>query len=178
VKRDDALALGLATHAVASQDMAALRNALAQPGNTDAIIADFAATPVPPPLAAHRAMIDTCFAQASVPAMLDALDQHAASGDELARKLATGMRAKSPTSMMLACEQITRGAKLDFAQAMATEYRIVSRIMHGHDFYEGVRAVIIDKDNTPGWNPATLASVTPDMISAHFALLGTNELPV
>jgi enoyl-CoA hydratase len=178
VKRDDAISLGLATHAVASQDMAALRDALSEPGDTDAIITRLAANPAAPPLAPHRAMIDSCFAQGTVVAMLEALDGHAAAGNELARKLAAGIRVKSPTSMMLACEQIRRGATLDFAQAMATEYRIVSRIMHGHDFYEGVRAVIIDKDNQPVWQPASIANVTPAMISAHFAPLGAHELPV
>ncbi len=178
VKRDDALALGLATHAIASERVAELREALSQPGDTDAIISGFGIAPAAAPPDAHRAMIDTCFAHSTVAAMLDALDAHAANGDEFARKLASGMRAKSPISMMLACEQIRRGATLDFAEAMRTEYRIVSRIMHGKDFYEGVRAVIIDKDNKPGWNPASLAGVTPQMISAHFAPLGTNELPV
>ena len=69
-----------------------------------------------------------------------------------------------------------RGAGLDFAEAMRTEYRIVSRIAEGHDFYEGVRAVVIDKDHAPRWQPATLEAVDPQAIARYFAPLGANEL--
>jgi enoyl-CoA hydratase len=59
---------------------------------------------------------------------------------------------------------------------MRTEFRIVSRIILGHDFYEGVRAVIVDKDNTPRWQPAALADVSDADIAGHFAPLGAREL--
>ncbi len=59
---------------------------------------------------------------------------------------------------------------------MATEFRIVSRVIHGHDFYEGVRAVIVDKDNAPRWRPASLAEVSEAEVERHFAPLGSNEL--
>ena len=68
------------------------------------------------------------------------------------------------------------GAGLDFAEAMRTEYRIVSRIARGHDFYEGVRAVVIDKDQAPRWQPATLDDVKQADIDAYFAPLGADEL--
>jgi enoyl-CoA hydratase len=61
---------------------------------------------------------------------------------------------------------------------MRTEFRIVSRVMRGHDFYEGVRAVIIDKDQTPRWQPATLEEVTPAKVEHYFAPLKSElELP-
>ena len=59
---------------------------------------------------------------------------------------------------------------------MRAEFRIVSRIVHGHDFYEGVRAVIVDKDNAPRWKPATLGDVTNSDVERHFAPLGADEL--
>jgi Enoyl-CoA hydratase/isomerase len=52
----------------------------------------------------------------------------------------------------------------------------VSRIVHGHDFYEGVRAVIVDKDNRPGWRPATLPDVSEADVQRHFAPLDVDEL--
>jgi enoyl-CoA hydratase len=60
---------------------------------------------------------------------------------------------------------------LDFAACMHTEFRIVSRVIEGHDFYEGVRAVIIDKDNRPNWRPAALAEVSAAEVERHFAPL-------
>jgi enoyl-CoA hydratase len=68
------------------------------------------------------------------------------------------------------------GCKLDIGEALRTEFRIVSRIARGHDFYEGVRAVIIDKDNRPLWSPAGVESVEPAGIEAYFAPLLQGEL--
>jgi len=59
---------------------------------------------------------------------------------------------------------------------MRAEFRIVSRIVEGHDFYEGVRAVIVDKDNAPRWRPASLAEVSAADIERHFAPLAQSEL--
>jgi enoyl-CoA hydratase len=68
------------------------------------------------------------------------------------------------------------GASLSFEACMQTEFRIVSRIIHGHDFYEGVRAVIVDKENAPHWQPAVLADVAAAEIARHFAPLARDEL--
>jgi enoyl-CoA hydratase len=59
---------------------------------------------------------------------------------------------------------------------MRAEFRIVSRVIHGFDFYEGVRAVIVDKDNKPRWSPASLAEVSDAEVERHFAPLGGEEL--
>jgi len=94
----------------------------------------------------------------------------------MAGKTATTMRTKSPLSLKLALAQVRFGAGADFATCMRTEFRIVSRIIHGHDFFEGVRAVIVDKDNRPVWQPATLAEVSEAEIARHFAPLADGEL--
>jgi enoyl-CoA hydratase len=109
-----------------------------------------------------------------VEAILDALDGEAGSTSadaEWAAKTAALMRTKSPTSLKLALAQVRHGNSWDFETCMRAEYRIVSRIIHGHDFYEGVRAVIVDKDNKPQWQPATLADVSDAEIERHFAAL-------
>ena len=67
---------------------------------------------------------------------------------------------------------MTLGRAIDFDQALRMDYRIVSRICRGHDFYEGVRAVIVDKDNRPQWSPPP----SPAEIDAYFAPLGDGEL--
>ena len=83
---------------------------------------------------------------------------------------------KSPLSLKIALAQVRRGKGWDFDTCMRMEFRIVSRIIHGHDFYEGVRAVIVDKDNQPRWQPATLADIGEADVECHFAPLGPAEL--
>ncbi|WP_201860209.1 enoyl-CoA hydratase/isomerase family protein [Microvirga soli] len=178
VKRADAVMLGLATHSVASAGIPALRDALIAGKLVDEALARAAADPGPAPLEARRAMIDACFSAESVAAVMLRLDEAAAKGSDFAAKTAAGMRTKSPTSMNLAFEQVRRGASLDLEEAMKVEFRIVSRIGDGHDFYEGVRAVIIDKDNQPRWQPASLDQVERAAIEHHFASLGPHELEI
>ncbi len=178
VRQGDALALGLVHAAIASADMPALRERLVAGEDVDAAIRALAMQPEPGPILAEAALIDRCFAGESVTEIFSALDAAAAGGATFAGKIAAGMRGKSPTSMCLALEQMRRGATMGFVDAMLTEFRIVSRICHGHDFYEGVRAVIIDKDNAPRWQPADLAGVDPAEIARHFAPLPGGELPV
>jgi enoyl-CoA hydratase len=130
---------------------------------------------------ARRAAIDRLFAGNSVEGILAALDREAASGSadaEWAKKTAATMRTKSPLSLKLALAQVRRGKTYDFETCMRAEFRIVSRVIHGSDFYEGVRAVIVDKDNAPRWRPATLAEVSEAEVERHFAPLGAEELIV
>ena len=87
--------------------------------------------------------------------------------------LGAGTQAKSH---LHALAQVRRGKQWDFGQCMQAEFRIVSRVIRGHDFYEGVRAVIIDKDNKPRWQPATLAQVSDADVERHFADLGGDGL--
>ena len=128
---------------------------------------------------ARRAAIDRLFAGDSVEGILAALDREAAAGGAeaaWAAKTAATMRTKSPLSLKLALAQVRRGKAWDFETCMRAEFRIVSRIIEAHDFYEGVRAVIVDKDNKPRWQPATLAAVSEAEVERHFAALGAGEL--
>jgi enoyl-CoA hydratase len=172
----DALALGLATHAVSSAAIPDLREALVSGDDIPELLRAAARDPGPAPIAQHRTVIDRCFAPSNVLEILNLLDETAAQGSEFAAKTAATMRAKSPTSLVLALEQMRRGRSLSFEDAMRTEFRIVSRIVEGHDFYEGVRAAIIDKDGAPQWRPASLDAVDPSTVERHFASLGPAEL--
>jgi enoyl-CoA hydratase len=178
VKRADALMLGLATHAADSKDIPALREALIAGEPVEEALSKVSVDPGLAPLAGERDLIDTCLSAESVEAILGRLDEAAAKGSAFAAKTAAGMRTKSPTSLCLAFEQVRRGGALDFDEAMRTEFRIVSRIFEGHDFYEGVRAVLVDKDGQPQWQPASLAAVDRAVIDRHFAGLGANELEI
>jgi enoyl-CoA hydratase len=103
--------------------------------------------------------------------VLARLDAEAGDHAEWAGKQAAVIRGKSPTSLKIALRQMRDGAQADFEDCMRLEYRIVTRILDGHDFYEGVRAVIIDKDNAPQWRPATLGAVPDADVGAYFAPL-------
>jgi enoyl-CoA hydratase/carnithine racemase len=171
----DALSTGIATHHVPSARFPALIEGLSGTVSVDAVLSAFAEPAGEGALAAHRAVIDRLFSASSVEAILAGLDGEQGAAD-WAAKTAAIMRAKSPLSLKIAREQVRRGRTYDFAACMRAEFRIVSRIVEGHDFYEGVRAVIVDKDNAPRWRPASLAEVSAAEIERHFAELGASEL--
>lgn len=175
LKCADAVALGLATHAAASADFDAIRDALIAGEDVDATLARHGRALPEAPLSAISALIDRAFDAASVEDVLANLDFE---GSEVAEGVAKTIRAKSPTSLRIAFEQMRRGADIDFREAMRMEFRIVSRILDGRDFYEGVRAVLIDKDQAPRWDPEDLAGVSDADVEAYFAPLGDKELVV
>jgi enoyl-CoA hydratase len=172
----DALYAGLATHCLPTEQWPALIETLAKGAGPGAAIAQAAkAAPAAPQLAGHRARIDRLFAQASVEDILAALDTDSS---PFARETTAVLRRRSPTSLKLAFREIRNGRELAFDACMQMEFRMASRILAGRDFYEGVRAVLNDKDNDPHWQPATLPDVSGAMIDAYFAPLPGNELPV
>ncbi len=143
-------------------------------GDVDRVIASFAEDPGAAPLDEFRDLIDAAFSEESLEEIFDHLGaiDHNWAGKTLAK-----LEKMSPVSMKVIMEQIRRGANLDFNDAMKMEYRIVSHIVsYQSDFYEGVRAVLIDKDQNPAWNPSTVGEVTDDMVAAHFKSLGDREL--
>ena len=173
----DGVAATIATHRVASSRFADLIDALCNAVPVEATLAAFAEPAGPGKLAPHRGTIDRLFTGARVEDILAALDGEARRGTDAAFAAATAatIRTKSPTALKLALAQMRTGATLSFQACMQTEFRIVSRVIHGHDFYEGVRAVIVDKDNAPRWRPPTLAEVSDAEIARHFAPLPGTE---
>jgi len=172
VKAPDCLYARIATHYASSAQLAAMIDALAAAdlrtgrAAVDRTLQHFAADPGPATLAAHRAAIDRCFAGDSVEAILAALE---AEGTPWAAETRKVIATKSPTSLKLTFRQLREGKRLDFEEAMIMEYRLCQYCMDGHDFFEGVRAVIVDKDNAPKWEPATLAGVNAAEIARAFA---------
>ena len=95
---------------------------------------------------------------------------------EFAAETLKTLSRMSPTSLALTFEQMKRGGAMDFDDNMIMELRIVRRIMEGRDFFEGVRAQIIDKDRSPKWSPADLSDVGDEFIQSHFEPLGDADL--
>jgi enoyl-CoA hydratase len=171
LKAADTVALGIHTHFVASGALEALKADLLSRG-PDAV-AEHAADAGAAPLSPHRTAIDRLFAFDTVEAIVAALE---ADGSDWAQTQLATLRTKSPQSLKVTLRQLRAGRAMQtFAEVMAMEYRLGGRVVRTHDFQEGVRAVIVDKDNTPLWSPATLEGVTDDALDALFAPLPVDE---
>lgn len=170
----DCLWAGLATHYIPSARLPEVKAAIvADPAATAAILDAASEMPPASALAAHAADIDRLFAADRYEDILAALE---ADGGEFARATLATLATKSPQTCKVALRQLAIGATLtDFAANMAMEYRICSRVLTLPDFTEGVRAVIVDKDNAPRWNPPSAEGVTDALIDAIFAPLPANE---
>jgi enoyl-CoA hydratase len=167
-------ALGLATHYLPSAALAeAKARIVAAPGEIASILAELSAPAPDARLLAHREAIDRLFAADKLEDVLAALE--ADGGDWAAQQRAT-LATKSPQAMKVALRQLKEGAQMpDFAAEMAQEFAIASRVVVLPDFQEGVRTVIIDKDNAPKWNPASPEGVTEAMLDAIFAPMPEGE---
>jgi enoyl-CoA hydratase len=183
----DVLYCRFATHFVPRERVPELVVALAavawregeERAQVEQVLDAFSSDPGEPPIAARRAAIDRCFAANTVEAILDALAREAASGGQdadWAAQTQTGLLTKSPTSLKVTLRQLVMGQGYDIEAALALEYRLTQHFMAGHDFYEGVRAALVDKDQKPQWRPATLDEVTDDIVDAYFASLREREL--
>jgi enoyl-CoA hydratase len=156
-----------------------LTEALTEPEAVDVTLKSFAEPVLPGSLFGRRTSIERLFAGDRVEDILRALDRESEgrSADAgFAGATAALIRAKCPLSLKLALAQVRRGKSWSFSECMRAEFRIVSRIVYGHDFYEGVRAVIIDKDQKPMWRPSTLGEVSDAEVERHFEPLGETEL--
>src|SRR6266403_1484204 len=178
----DSLYCGFATHFMPRERLA-LVAALAQMDDhgdaVEQILAGLATDPGPAPIAARQAAIDRCFAGATVEAILDALEREAAGGGadaEWAAETRAGLLTKSPVSLKITLRQLIVGRGCSIEDALALEYRLTQHVMAGHDFYEGVRAVLVDKDQQPCWDPPTLSEVDDAMVETYFAPLGDDEV--
>lgn len=178
LKGADVLAAGAATHFVPRAGMHALEEDLiasapATARDVDTVVVRHAADPGPSQLTAMRAQIDRLFGCHSVEQIMAALE---ADSSDFAKAQLKALAAKSPTSLKLTFAQLRRGRNLDLRGCMRLEWRMCNHVALGHDFYEGVRAVIIDKDHQPKWQPATLAAVPDDMIERYFDAVPDGEL--
>ena len=183
----DALYCGFATHFVPRDRLPILTVALEtaawragdEANQVETVLAEFTHETEPAPLRARQEPIDRCFAPETAEAILDALAAEAAAGGphaEWAAQTRTTLLAKSPTSLKTTLRQLIVGRDYDLDAALILEYRLTQHVMDGHDFYEGVRAVVVDKDQMPRWQPASLAEVDDAMVDSYFAPIGAQEL--
>ena len=197
LKHEDLVYAGLATHFVSSALVDELCAALGEiPADTraddraaavEAVLESFAArSPAPDveansTLARHRDTIDACFAAPDVEGILAELAGVARGSGApaaFAQETIETLQRMSPTSLKITLEQVRRGVTLDsLGECLKMEFRMCQRLMQdkNSDFYEGIRAVLVDRDGAPQWDPAALGDVTPEMVQSYFEPLPAAE---
>jgi enoyl-CoA hydratase len=166
--------LGLATHYLPSASLDEVKARIAEhPDRIEGILGNAAATPQPARIADNLVHINKSFAADRLEDVLDALEQD---GSDWAETELATLRTKSPQACKVSLRLLAEGAKMqDFTDEMRMEYAVAAHVVQRPDFAEGVRAVLIDKDNSPRWDPATPEGVTDHMIDTIFAPMPDGE---
>ena len=166
--------LGLATHYIPSERLENLKAAIAeQPDRIESLLAEASESPPEARIAANVAAINRTFASDRYEDILAALE--ADGGEWAAKELAT-LAGKSPQACKVSMRLLAGGAnRPSFADEMVQEYRVASRVVRRHDFLEGVRALLVDKDNQPRWDPPAPEGVTEAMLDEIFAPMPAGE---
>lgn len=166
--------LGMATHYVPQAALPDLLDRLAKtPARAAGVAGQFGITPPPARIEANLPLIAKLFAPDTLEEVTAALETDG--GDWAKTELAT-LGSKSPLSCKVSLRLLREGAeRTDFAEEMRAEYALATRVVRTHDFVEGVRALLIDKDNAPDWQPAVPEAVLDDMVDQLFADLPPGE---
>lgn len=176
LRSGDVKAAGIATHCVASDQIPGLKTGILNGGDIDTVLARFDKPVTEPSYAPEIAIIDRCFGKDTMSDISIALN---ADGSAWALKQAEILTKRSPQSLAVSLRQLREGRRMtSFEEVMKMEYRLACHIIRTHDFSEGVRAVIEDKDNAPCWgalNAADLSGVS-ELIEHMFASLGNHDL--
>lgn len=169
---DDVIAFGLADSYVPSQQLPALAEVLshlpagATRADVSATVAAFADAPPPGQAAAQQPAIDRLFSYDTIEEILEALAQ---GGSDFAEKTLGVLRTKSPLSLKVTLRLLRLGrGETSLEACLEREFSATAAVLRSHDFYEGVRAAVVDKDRNPQWRPAHLDDVTTEDVAAFF----------
>ena len=166
--------LGLATHYIPQEKIEEVKAQIAaRPERVEGILGAASVSPPEAKIAADLAPINRLFASDRYEEVLEALEKD---GSDWAENELNSLRTKSPQACKVSLRLLAGGARMqDFADEMRQEYAVAAKVVQRPDFNEGVRAVLIDKDNAPHWNPATPEGVTDHMIDTIFAPMSEGE---
>jgi len=170
--------LRLATHRLLSDRLPeAKERIMAQPFRVQAILDELSEDEIPEArIMGNLKKIDRYFASDRLEDILDALDAGAAEGDEWAATEAATVRRKSPMACKVSLKLLVESPhQLHFVDEMRMEYGVMVRLIHHPDFKEGVRALLIDKDNRPNWHPTNPAVISDAEVDAFFEPLPVEE---
>jgi enoyl-CoA hydratase len=174
IKAADCELVGVATDYLESKDVEQFKaGVVTDPDAMETLLTELEADPGRPSLAAHQDEIRRIFGLGSVEQIVAALEVE---DTDWAREQLKVLATKSPQTLKVAFRQLQLGRRASaFAENMAMEYRIGARVVQRHDFLEGVRAVIVEKDNAPRWDPPALQGVSETMLDEIFAPLPSAE---
>lgn len=173
IKAEDAIFLGTANYFVHSKNFDNIINELSQGNHPDVVISKFQSKSNKSEFEKISLLCEKFFNGGTLEEIIINLTNE---NSEFSNKLLSIIHTKSPTALKVALKSLLVGAKISFEECMKMEFRMVNKVMNDHDFYEGVRALIIDKDNQPKWNPNEIEDVKNDFVQEFFDLLGDNEL--
>ena len=173
IKSSDAIELGIAEYYIESENYDEIFNKLSEGYSPTEILSSFHSNKINSDLKNNFEKINKLFSGDSLEEIINKLESDQS---DFAQKNLSLLKSKSPTSLKITFRQIKNGAELDFEDCMRMEYRMVSKVMSDHDFYEGVRALIIDKDNKPLWKPGNIDEISDETIDEFFKNLENNEL--
>lgn len=178
VKAGDCLELNICNYYVPSSENDNLIKALATEEKLDSVavnsvLSQFAQKPDASSLLEYKEIIDNCFSKASLEEIIAALHFE---GSSWSKTVVETLEKMSPTSLKVTFKQMRAGGKLSLHEGLQMEFRIVNRLLLGHDFYEGVRSILLDKDFAPNWQPERLNLVYDDDVEAYFEGLDELEL--
>lgn len=168
IQAEDALYAGLATHFIASDSLDEIYKNLIKAQSVDEIndlLQDAAGGPCEGFLQTHRSLIDRCFSFQTAEEIFDALEQETL---EIAHMWLKELLKKSPTSLKVTLALLHYAKKLTLKDVLSLDFSLSQSFLKGHDFFEGVRAVLIDKDQRPVWYPSQLADISQEEIESYF----------
>lgn len=172
IKAADALYARLVDNFILSQDIDDLIKEIVQadfadePRNAvEKCIARFAQPTEASTFSINADKCQVCFSQPALEAIQQALQQ--GEGDWY-RQTETALQGKSPTSLKVTLSQLQKAQHLDMGECLQMEYQMVYHFLQGHDFYEGIRAMLIDKDRKPAWQPNYLKDISQSVVEAYF----------
>ena len=176
IGRADAHWLGLATHCISSAEFPAILKSFADCYPIDPTLDALHQPQAPGPLQGEAAMIEDYFSGPTLASIIAKLEAAHGASQAWATETLHTLAARSPMSLAITDRHIRSCRDLDLRRTLIQDYRLAVRCLEASDFYEGVRASLIDKDNKPVWQPAALAEVTAAAVDAYFAPLGEEDL--
>ena len=176
VERADAHWLGLATHCISAKHFETIVEHLANADTVDPMLDGMHEPQAAGPIQAEQRMITDLFSGGSISKIMSDLANAKGASAEFASRTLADLKKRSPISLAITDEHIRRCRQLDLRQTLIQDYRVAIRCLAATDFAEGVRAALVDKDQSPRWQHTSIEAITKNEVASYFAPLGAGDL--